>query len=105
MKKPTHTLEDIRLQTPGGTSNPPEDAPLTSPLTHTLSHKQGTLYPLPGLLENLQDLGLPATRFRLVIVLPPSCFRERHEDRFDSPAGLEAEHGSSVVHQVELHVP
>lgn len=63
------------------------------------------LYPLPGRLEGVHDLGLPAPLLRVEVVLPPSRLREGHEDGLDAAARLKAEHGPSVVHQVELHVP
>ena len=39
-----------------------------------------------------------------MVVLPSSRFWQRHEDGLDATACFEAEHRSSIVHQVELHV-
>mmetsp|Transcript_1261 Transcript_1261/g.3862 ORF Transcript_1261/g.3862 Transcript_1261/m.3862 type:complete len:325 (+) Transcript_1261:225-1199(+) len=38
-------------------------------------------------------------------VLPPRCLRQRHEDRLNAPARLEAKDGAAIVDEVELDVP
>lgn len=39
-----------------------------------------------------------------MVILPPCRLGERHEDRLDAAAGLEAEDGAPVVDEVELDV-
>mmetsp|Transcript_8020 Transcript_8020/g.19836 ORF Transcript_8020/g.19836 Transcript_8020/m.19836 type:complete len:387 (+) Transcript_8020:398-1558(+) len=60
--------------------------------------------PIACVLEALHNLSFGRTLLDLVIVLPPRSLWQRHEDRLDTAARLKAEHSSTVVHKVELHV-
>src|SRR5207244_3977071 len=55
--------------------------------------------------QELDQLRLARARLRAVVVAPARHRRQRHEDRLDPAAGLEAEERAAVVQQVELHVP
>mmetsp|Transcript_4238 Transcript_4238/g.6414 ORF Transcript_4238/g.6414 Transcript_4238/m.6414 type:complete len:403 (+) Transcript_4238:411-1619(+) len=62
------------------------------------------LDPVPRVLVAVHDLCLRSAWGGVYVVLPPRSLREGHEDGFDPASRLEAEHGASVVHQVELYV-
>lgn len=46
------------------------------------------LYPLPGRLEGVHDLGLPAPLLGVEVVLPPRRLRQGHEDGLNAAARL-----------------
>src|SRR5690606_306891 len=54
--------------------------------------------------EVLGQARLLAARLRLPVVAPAHMRRQRHEDRLGTPAGLQAEQGAAVEHQVGFHV-
>lgn len=41
----------------------------------------------------------------LVVVFPARRFGQRHEDRLNAAARLEAKHRAAIVDQVKLHIP
>lgn len=76
----------------------------TGSLCPCVSKLRVPLYPLPRRPKRLHNLCLLAAFLRFEVVLPPRRLGERHEDRLDATARLEAEHRSPVVDQVELDV-
>src|SRR6185312_4272803 len=55
-------------------------------------------------LEPLDQIALGRARLEARVVLPAHQRRQRHQDRFGAPVGLEPERGAAIVDEVELDV-
>src|SRR5262249_19146916 len=60
--------------------------------------------PVARLEPVLRQLRLARSGLWVVVVPPPRLRRQRHQDRLDAAAGLQAEDRAAVVDEVELDV-
>mmetsp|Transcript_11917 Transcript_11917/g.20237 ORF Transcript_11917/g.20237 Transcript_11917/m.20237 type:complete len:256 (+) Transcript_11917:1811-2578(+) len=56
------------------------------------------------MLESIHYISFGATRLRVVIILPSRSLWQTHQNTLNSTTGLEAEHCSTIIDKVELHI-
>src|SRR5947207_15720771 len=60
--------------------------------------------PIARLQVHLVQLRFPRARLRAIVIVPSHHRRQRHQDRLDPPARLQAEDRATVVEQIELDI-
>mmetsp|Transcript_53334 Transcript_53334/g.129653 ORF Transcript_53334/g.129653 Transcript_53334/m.129653 type:complete len:296 (-) Transcript_53334:875-1762(-) len=63
-----------------------------------------SLYPFPWVLACIDEFSFRCSLLWDVVVFPPCCLWKTHQDTFDTATGLQSEHSTTVVDQVEFDV-
>ena len=74
-------------------------------LSHSLFLESFILNPLSRKFAGVNEIGFGGAWFRDHVVFPTCRFRQTHEDGFNASTGFQTKHSSSVVDQVEFHIP